>query len=62
MQTEAAKRASVKYRKSHIRRIGLDVQNEYFETVLKPAVDKTGETVNGFIKKAIQQRIEREEL
>lgn len=57
-----SKAAIAKYKKTHLHRIGLDVQNEYFDKVLKPAVDKTGETVNGFIKKAIQERIEREGL
>lgn len=57
-----SRKAVDKYKKSHIRRIGLDVQISYFDEVLKPAVDKTGETVNGFIKKAVQERIEREGL
>ena len=47
-----------KYHKNNIKRVPLDMQKEYFETVLKPCADDVGETVNGFIKKAIQDRID----
>lgn len=59
MRTEAQLRASVKYKKSHIKRIAFEVQKEYFESVIKPEAEKRGETVNGFIKKAIEERIGR---
>lgn len=56
--TDAAKRAHYKYEKKSLKRIPLDVQKTYYEEVLKPAADAAGESVNGFIKKAIQQRID----
>lgn len=47
------------YRKSHIKRVPLDMQIEDY-TRLKEAAEKQGEKVNQYIKIAIQQRIERE--
>ena len=61
MISEAKKKADAKYRKSHIRRVALDMQKTYFEDVLKPAANNAGETVNGYIKKAIAERIRREQ-
>ena len=46
-----------KYAKDKLKRIPLDVQQEYYNTVLKPAADLVGEKINTFIKKAIEQRI-----
>lgn len=60
MQTLAQLRASAKYKKAHIKRVALEMQIEYFENVLKPASEEAGETVNGYIKKAIAEKIERE--
>jgi predicted HicB family RNase H-like nuclease len=37
----------------------LDVQKEKYDEI-KAAADKAGETVNGYIKKAIEQRMENE--
>ena len=58
--SEARNRASQKYAKTHLKRIPLDVKKDYYENELKPAADRAGESVNGFIKKAIADRIERE--
>lgn len=60
MQKESQSRATAKYKKSHIKRVALEMQKEYFENVLKPAAETAGETVNGYIKKAIARRIEDE--
>ena len=49
--------SNAKYRKKSIKRIPLDVLNRYYDYVLLPAVQESGETVNGFIKKAIAMRI-----
>ena len=57
MQSVSQLRASEKYKKAHIKRIAFEVQKEYFENVIKPEAEKRGETVNGFIKKAIEERI-----
>ena len=53
-------RATSKYKKTHIKRVALEMQKAYFEEVLKPAADAAGETVNGYIKKAIARRIDHE--
>lgn len=59
MQTEAQRRAMKKYHGSHFKRIPLNVQKTYYAEVLLPAVERSGETVAGFIKEAIRERIER---
>lgn len=48
------------YQKSKLKRIPLDVQKEKYEEI-KAAADAAGEKVNGYIKKAIDQRMEREQ-
>ena len=56
-QTEAQKRATAKYKEKALKRIPLDVQKEKYEEI-KSAAEKAGETVNGYIKKAIDRRME----
>ena len=46
---ESRKKASIEYAKRSLKRIEI-----------KAAADKAGETVNGYIKKAIEQRMENE--
>ena len=57
--TEAQKNANIKYREKSIKRIPLDVQKEKYEEI-KAAADAAGEKVNGYIKKAIDERMLRE--
>lgn len=57
--TEASKKADMKYKKAHIKRIPLDVQREKYDEI-KSAADRAGETINGYIKKAIEERMQRE--
>lgn len=57
--TEAQKKANTKYREKSIKRIPLDVQKEKYEEI-KAAAEHSGESVNGYIKKAIDERMERE--
>ena len=47
------------YQKSKLKRIPLDVQKEKYEEI-KAAADYAGESVNGYIKKAIDERMERD--
>ena len=54
---EAAKRASIKYAKEKLKRIPLDVQKDKYEQIAA-AAEAAGETVNGYIKKAIDMRME----
>lgn len=50
-----------KYAKAKLKRIPLDVQKEKYEQI-KAAAVRNGESVNGYIKKAIDERIERNSL
>lgn len=54
---ENQKKASYKYKEKHIKRIPLDVQKEKYEEI-KNAADSVGESVNGYIKTAIDKRLE----
>lgn len=57
--TEAQRKANNKYREKNIKRIPLDVQKEKYEEI-KAAAGQAGESVNGYIKKAIDERMIRE--
>ena len=50
---------NLEYAKKNLKRIPLDVQKEKYEEI-KAAADLVGETVNGYIKKAIDERLQRE--
>ena len=50
----------INYAKAKLKRIPLDVQKEKYEQI-KAAAGRTGESVNGYIKKAIDVRMEREQ-
>ncbi len=47
------------YRKDNLKRIPLDVTKEKYAEI-KSAAESANESVNGYIKKSIDQRIERE--
>ena len=49
----------IEYAKNKLKRIPLDVQKEKYEEI-KAAATAAGESVNGYIKKAVDQRIERD--
>ena len=53
--------AAKKYKNEKIKRVPLDMQKDDYD-ILKAAADSCGEKVNEFIKKAIRQRMERENL
>ena len=59
--TKEAYEAAKKYKNEKIKRVPLDMQREDYE-VLKMAADARGEKVNEFIKKAIRERLDRENL
>lgn len=56
---ETAYKASQKYKASNIKRVPLDVQKEHYDRI-KNHAEGRGETVNGFIKRAIDSQIERD--
>lgn len=47
------------YQKTKLKRIPLDVPKEKYKEI-KAAADAAGEKVNGYIKKAVDMRIERD--
>lgn len=49
----------LEYAKKKLKRIPLDVQKEKYDEI-KAAATAAGESVNGYIKKAVEQRIERD--
>lgn len=57
--TEQRKEYLYDYQKSKLKRIPLDVPKERYEEI-KAAADAVGEKVNGYIKQAIKERIERD--
>ena len=50
------------YKKDNYKRVPLDLKIDYYNDVLKPAVERSGMAVNAFIKQAIQEKIERDGL
>jgi uncharacterized protein (DUF1778 family) len=57
--SEQRKESMYKYAKENLKRIPLDVQKEKYETI-RAAATAAGETVNGYIKKAVDMRIDSE--
>lgn len=57
--TEAQRKANIKYREKAIKRIPLDVQKEKYEAI-KSAAEQAGESVNGYIKRSIDERMQRD--
>ena len=49
----------IEYAKNKLKRIPLDVQKEKYEEI-KAAATAAGESVNGYIKKAVDERMERD--
>jgi len=57
--SEQRKRSLYKYAKEKLKRIPLDVRKEKYEEI-KLAADEVKETVNGYIKVAIDERMKRQ--
>ena len=57
--TEKQKQTRYEYAKKNLKRIPLDVQKDKYEEI-KAASEKACESINGYIKKAIDERMERE--
>ena len=51
----------IEYAKNKLKSITLDVQKEKYEEI-KAAATAAGESVNGYIKKAVDQRMERDNV
>lgn len=54
--SENKKRYNAEYAKTNLKRVPLDMQIEKYQEV-KAAAESAGETVNGYIKKAIDKRL-----
>lgn len=57
--SDKRKESMYNYAKKNLKRIPLDVQKEKYEEI-KAAATAAGESVNGYIKKAVDQRMERD--
>ena len=57
-ELNAKTKYSIEYAKTKLKRIPLDVQKEKYEEI-KTAAGHAGESVNGYIKKDIDERMER---
>lgn len=58
-RSKASNEAQYRYNAAHIKRVPLDMRIEDYNR-LKTVAEARGESVNGYIKKAIDERIERE--
>ena len=56
---ETSYKASQKYKAGNIKRVPLDIQKSMYEEI-KTHAEIQGESVNGFIKRAIQEAIARD--
>ena len=56
---EPSYKASQKYKANHIKRVPLDMQITDYE-MLKSAAAASGQPINTYIKRAIEQRMERD--
>lgn len=57
--SDKRKESMYNYAKKNLKRIPLDVQKEKYEEI-KTAADAAGESVNGYIKKAIDDRMQQD--
>ncbi|MEI3496439.1 MAG: hypothetical protein V8R17_11270 [Blautia obeum] len=57
--SDKRKESMYNYAKKNLKRIPLDVQKEKYEEI-KAAATAAGESVNGYIKKAVDQRMDRD--
>ena len=57
--TEKRKDSMMEYAKKNLKRVPLDVQKEHYERI-KTHAEGRGETVNGFIKRAVDSQMERD--
>lgn len=57
--TKARGQSNIAYAKKALKRIPLDVQKEKYEQI-KAAAQAAGETINGYIKTAIDERMNRD--
>lgn len=59
--SDKRKESMYNYAKTKLKRIPLDVQKEKYEEI-KAAATAAGESVNGYIKKAVDQRMKHDNI
>lgn len=52
----------IEYQKANIKRVPLNVRKDYYAQVLAKIPEVTDSSINGFIKAAIREKIERDGL
>ena len=57
--SEKKTRYNIEYAKKNLKRVPLDLQIEKYN-IVKAHADRKGESLNGFIKRAIDETIQRE--
>lgn len=60
-RTKASNESQYRYNQAHLKRIPLDVQKEHYERI-KAHAESRGESVNGFIKRAVDEAIARDNV
>ena len=58
-RSKASNEAQYRYNASHIKRVPLDIQKSTYEEI-KAHAEARSESVNGFIKRAISETMERD--
>ena len=53
METKAQRRATLKYKKNHYKRVSLDLQKDFYNDIKNAAQGN----VSGYIKEAIRRRL-----
>ena len=59
---EVAKKATMKYMKEKMKIINLRIKKDDYESRIQPAIEKSGLPTATFIKQAIDEKIERDNL
>lgn len=59
---ETAKKATIKYIKDKQQRLEIKYKKNEYDTIIQPAIEKSGLPAATFIKQAIQEKIERDNL
>lgn len=59
--SEKRKQSMYKYARENLKRIPLDVTKQKYEEI-RAAADLSSESINGYIKRAIDERMDREHI
>lgn len=59
---ESSKKATMKYMKDKMKIINLRIKKDEYEKNIQPAIEKSGLPVATFIKRAIEEKINRDNL